>query len=180
MEPNFRVGQYVFEKPLGEGGMAEVWLARNVHIGNLAAIKFLNNDYAGKPERLAPLAWCVPVTGRASVSPEIEAVVMRCLAKNPEERGDGVPPSTTPEDGHRAAASAPTDGRGASRARNRGARAPSRHWKMPLPAWQARVASPARLSEPGRNGTLNRVIKNENLREVVGPDRSILFPGAER
>jgi formylglycine-generating enzyme required for sulfatase activity len=50
VEPNFRVGQYVFEKPLGEGGMAEVWLARNVHIGNLAAIKFLNNDYAGKPE----------------------------------------------------------------------------------------------------------------------------------
>ena len=50
MEANFRVGQYVLERPLGEGGMAEVWLARNVHIGNLAAVKFLNRAYAGASE----------------------------------------------------------------------------------------------------------------------------------
>jgi eukaryotic-like serine/threonine-protein kinase len=48
--PNFRVGQYVFEKPLGQGGMAEVWLARNVHLGTPAAIKFLNRAYAGVSE----------------------------------------------------------------------------------------------------------------------------------
>jgi serine/threonine protein kinase len=50
MEPNFRAGQYVFEKPLGQGGMAEVWLARNVHLGTPAAIKFLNRAYAGVSE----------------------------------------------------------------------------------------------------------------------------------
>ena len=50
MQANFRVGQYVLEKPLGEGGMAEVWLARNVHLGTPAAIKFLNRAYAGVPE----------------------------------------------------------------------------------------------------------------------------------
>src|SRR5258708_304684 len=50
MEPNFHVGQYVLEKPLGEGGMAEVWLARHAHIGNLAAVKFLNRAYAGASE----------------------------------------------------------------------------------------------------------------------------------
>jgi serine/threonine protein kinase len=30
--------------------MAEVWLARNAHIGNLAAVKFLNRTYAGVSE----------------------------------------------------------------------------------------------------------------------------------
>lgn len=50
MQANFRVGQYVLERPLGEGGMAEVWLARNVHLGTPAAIKFLANAYAGVPE----------------------------------------------------------------------------------------------------------------------------------
>jgi hypothetical protein len=47
MEANFRVGQYVLEKPLGEGGMAEVWLGRNIHLGTLAAVKFLSQAYAG-------------------------------------------------------------------------------------------------------------------------------------
>jgi hypothetical protein len=47
MEANFRVGQYVLEKPLGEGGMAEVWLGRNVHLGTPAAVKFLSQAYAG-------------------------------------------------------------------------------------------------------------------------------------
>ena len=50
MEPNFRVGQYVLDRRLGEGGMGEVWLARNVHLGMPAAIKFLNSDFAGKSE----------------------------------------------------------------------------------------------------------------------------------
>jgi hypothetical protein len=47
MEANFRVGQYVLERPLGEGGMAEVWLGRNIHLGTLAAVKFLSQAYAG-------------------------------------------------------------------------------------------------------------------------------------
>jgi serine/threonine protein kinase/uncharacterized membrane protein len=50
MEANFRVGQYVLEKPLGIGGMAEVWLARNAYLGTPAAIKFLNQAYAGVSE----------------------------------------------------------------------------------------------------------------------------------
>jgi serine/threonine protein kinase len=47
---NTVVGQYILERPLGEGGMAEVWLARNVHLGTSAAIKFLNRAYAGNRE----------------------------------------------------------------------------------------------------------------------------------
>jgi len=50
MQQNFRVGQYVLDRQLGEGGMAEVWLARNVHLGNEAAVKFLNRAYAGVEE----------------------------------------------------------------------------------------------------------------------------------
>jgi len=46
MEAGFRVGQFVLEKFLGEGGMAEVWLGRNPHIGTTAAIKFLNQQFA--------------------------------------------------------------------------------------------------------------------------------------
>ena len=37
-------------KKLGEGGMAEVWKARNQVLGTPAAIKFLNQSFAGHPE----------------------------------------------------------------------------------------------------------------------------------
>jgi serine/threonine protein kinase len=47
MEPNYRVGQYMLEKPLGVGGITEVWLGRHVHWGTLAAVKCLNRAYAG-------------------------------------------------------------------------------------------------------------------------------------
>src|SRR5258708_3308174 len=50
MEPNFRVGQYVLEKRIGEGGMAEVWLGRNLHVDVPVAVKFLNRAYAGAAE----------------------------------------------------------------------------------------------------------------------------------
>jgi hypothetical protein len=50
MEANFRVGQYVLERPLGEGGMAEVWLGRNIHLGTPAAVKFLSQGYAGNAD----------------------------------------------------------------------------------------------------------------------------------
>ena len=39
MRPGLQVGQFVLERPLGDGGMAEVWLARNVHLGSFAAVK---------------------------------------------------------------------------------------------------------------------------------------------
>ena len=44
------VGQYVLERRIGEGGMAEVWLARHRSLETPAAIKFLNVMYAGQPE----------------------------------------------------------------------------------------------------------------------------------
>jgi hypothetical protein len=50
MGANTVVGQYVLERPLGEGGMAEVWLAWHLHLGTPAAIKFLNRSYAGHAE----------------------------------------------------------------------------------------------------------------------------------
>jgi phosphate transport system substrate-binding protein len=50
MHEQFKVGQYVLERKLGEGGMAEVWEARHVHLGTHAAIKFLLPRLAGDPE----------------------------------------------------------------------------------------------------------------------------------
>src|SRR3984893_17471462 len=44
---NAVVGQYVLEKPLGAGGLGEVWLARNQRVGTPAAVKFLNRQYGG-------------------------------------------------------------------------------------------------------------------------------------
>ncbi len=46
MQAGFQVGQFILERQLGEGGMAEVWLGRNIHVGSQAAIKFLNDRYA--------------------------------------------------------------------------------------------------------------------------------------
>jgi serine/threonine protein kinase len=45
-----QIGQYILEEKLGEGGMAEVWKARNQVLGTPAAIKFLNQSFAGHPE----------------------------------------------------------------------------------------------------------------------------------
>ncbi|MFC5865215.1 serine/threonine protein kinase [Acidicapsa dinghuensis] len=45
-----RVGDYLLARKLGEGGMAEVWLARHVVTGELRAIKFLNRQFQGYPE----------------------------------------------------------------------------------------------------------------------------------
>jgi serine/threonine protein kinase len=50
MKPGFKVGQFVVERPLGDGGMAEVWLGRNQHIGTPVAIKFLNAQFASRPD----------------------------------------------------------------------------------------------------------------------------------
>jgi len=45
-----RVGDTILIKKLGEGGMAEVWLARHVTSAQLRAIKFLNSQFQGIPE----------------------------------------------------------------------------------------------------------------------------------
>jgi serine/threonine protein kinase len=44
------IGQYVLEGKLGEGGMAEVWRARNSVLGHSVAIKFLALQFAGNTE----------------------------------------------------------------------------------------------------------------------------------
>ena len=44
------VGQYILETMIGRGGMAEVWRAKHMHLGNLVAIKFLSARFAGDPE----------------------------------------------------------------------------------------------------------------------------------
>jgi len=50
MQEQLKVGQYILERRIGEGGMAEVWEARHVHLGTTAAIKFLLPRLAGDPE----------------------------------------------------------------------------------------------------------------------------------
>jgi phosphate transport system substrate-binding protein len=50
MEQGNAVGQYILETMIGRGGMAEVWRARHLHLGNLVAIKFLSARFAGDPE----------------------------------------------------------------------------------------------------------------------------------
>jgi serine/threonine protein kinase len=44
------IGQYVLERRLGEGGMAEVWAARHKVLGTRVAIKFLTARLAGIPD----------------------------------------------------------------------------------------------------------------------------------
>ncbi|WP_437676485.1 serine/threonine-protein kinase [Sorangium sp. So ce131] len=44
-------GKYRLVRPLGRGGMAEVWLAAHVHLKTELAIKFLSVTLTGDPER---------------------------------------------------------------------------------------------------------------------------------
>lgn len=50
MRDGMQVGQFVLDRRLGQGGMAEVWLAHNALLGAPAAVKFLISPWAGHPE----------------------------------------------------------------------------------------------------------------------------------
>ena len=48
--PGVRVGPYEVVAPLGAGGMAEVYLARDTRLGRDIALKVVNESLAGSPE----------------------------------------------------------------------------------------------------------------------------------
>jgi len=50
MSEQTKIGQYIFDRKLGEGGMAEVWGAHHIHLGTEVAIKFLLPELAGRKE----------------------------------------------------------------------------------------------------------------------------------
>src|SRR4051812_42922523 len=45
-----KVGNYLLEEPIGQGGMGEVWRAVHPDIGRTVAIKILNADAAAQRE----------------------------------------------------------------------------------------------------------------------------------
>ena len=51
--PGTRLGQYEILSPLGQGGMGEVWRAKDTTLGREVAIKTLPEVFARDPERLA-------------------------------------------------------------------------------------------------------------------------------
>ena len=53
MESGTKLGQYEILSPLGEGGMGEVYRARDTHLDRDVAIKVLPEDFADDTERLA-------------------------------------------------------------------------------------------------------------------------------
>jgi phosphate transport system substrate-binding protein len=50
MDEQIKIGQYVLEREIGSGGMAQVWEARHVRLGTSVAVKFLLPRLAGDPE----------------------------------------------------------------------------------------------------------------------------------
>ncbi len=50
MHEQLKIGQYTLVRKIGQGGMAEVWEARHVHLGNRAAVKFLFPEFGGNQE----------------------------------------------------------------------------------------------------------------------------------
>lgn len=50
MQAGDRVDKYILERKLGEGGMAQVWMARHIDLGKLVAIKCLSTRLTTNPE----------------------------------------------------------------------------------------------------------------------------------
>ncbi len=53
MEPGTKLGHYEILAPLGEGGMGQVYRARDTTLDRDVAIKVLPEDFASDPGRLA-------------------------------------------------------------------------------------------------------------------------------
>ena len=53
LTPGTRLGVYDILAPIGEGGMGQVWRAKDTTLGRQVAIKILPDAFAADPERLA-------------------------------------------------------------------------------------------------------------------------------
>src|SRR3954463_14200991 len=53
LEAGTRIGKYEIKQLLGAGGMGEVYLARDVELGRVAALKILPRDMAADSQRIS-------------------------------------------------------------------------------------------------------------------------------
>ena len=51
--PGLKIGEYVIEAKIGEGGMGEVWSGKHPQIGKMVAIKILSQNMSNNPDAVA-------------------------------------------------------------------------------------------------------------------------------